>query len=338
MAGLLAADAVTVVHHLLVDVFIAHRGLDIVHADLVQRLVQPQVGHDGGDDGIIEQFAPLLHVAAVDVQDQVAVDDAALLVHGQTAVGIAVEGKAHVQLVLHHELLQPLQVGGAAVPVDVGAVRVIVHHVGLRAQGIEDAGGDAVSAAVGAVQADLQAAEGVDRLGDEVAHVAVAALGVVDGPADLILGGARQFLLRVVQIGFDLVDDALLHLLPFAVEQLDAVVIEGVVAGGDHDAAVEPLRPGDIGHAGRGGHVEQVSVGARGSHAGGQGVLQHIAGTAGILADDDPTLLALLPEVPTQEAAHPIGVLRHQVHIGLTAESIRTKIFSHTCAPPVFRA
>ena len=298
MTGLLAADAVAVVHHLLVHVFITHSGLDVVHADLVQRLVQPQVGHDGGDNGVVQQLAPLLHVAAVDVQDQVTVDDVALLVHRQAAVGVAVKGKAHVQVVLHHELLQAFQVSRAAISIDVGAVWIVVHHMGLRAQGVEDARGDAVGTAVGAVQADLQAAEGVDRLGDEVSHIAVAAFGVVDGTADLVLGGARQLFLRVVQIGFDLVDDALLHLLPFAVEQLDAVVVEGVVAGGDHDAAVEPFRPGDIGHAGSGGHVEQVSVGARGGHAGGQGVLQHIAGTAGILADDDPTLLAFLPEVP----------------------------------------
>ena len=240
-------------------------------------------------------------------------------------------------MILHYEFLQALQVGGAAVLVDVGAVRLGIHHMRLCAQGVEDAWGDEIGAAVGAVQADLQPAEGVDRLGDEVAHVAVAAFGIVDGSTDLILGGAGQFFLWAVQVGFDLVDDALLHLLPFAVEQLDAVVVEGVVAGGDHDTAVKPFRPSDIGHAGRGGHMKQICVGARGGHAGGQGILQHIAGTAGILANDDPALLAFLPEISTQEAPYPIGVLRQQVHVGFATKSIRSKIFSHTCAPPVFR-
>ena len=61
-----------------------------------------------------QQLAALLHVAAVNVQDVVAGDDVALLIHAEAAVGVAVVGKADVEVVLDDELLQTLNVGGAA--------------------------------------------------------------------------------------------------------------------------------------------------------------------------------------------------------------------------------
>ena len=59
------------------------------------------------------------------------------------------------------------------------------------------------------------------------------------------------------------------------------------MAGGNHDAAVKVVHPGDVGHGGRGGDVEHVGVRAGGHQAGYQGVLEHVAGAAGVLADDD---------------------------------------------------
>ena len=122
VARLLPADAAAVLGHVLVDVLVAHRGLGVADARLVQRLVQPEVGHDGGDDGVADQLAALLHIAAVDVEDGVAVHDVPLLVHAEAAVGVAVVGEAHVEALLHDKFLQALDVGGPGVQVDVQAL------------------------------------------------------------------------------------------------------------------------------------------------------------------------------------------------------------------------
>ena len=77
------------------------------------------------------------------------------------------------------------------------------------------------------------------------------------------------------------------HFLAVAVDQLDAVIVVGVVAGGDHDAAVEVIHAGNVSHGRRGGNMEQVSICSGGSQASNQAVLKHIRATASILTNDD---------------------------------------------------
>ena len=116
----------------------------------------------------------------------VTVDHVPLLVHGQATIGVAVEGEAHVQVVLLHQLLQVLDMGGAAVLVDVEAVRRVAHHVGIGAQGVEHALGDLPGRAVGGVQSNPHVLVGMGGQADEVADVAVAAGSVIDGLADVL--------------------------------------------------------------------------------------------------------------------------------------------------------
>ena len=99
----------------------------------------------------------LVQVHAAHVQDLVAIDHAAALVHGQAAVGIAVIGKAHVQALLHHVALQTLHMRGAAVDVDVKTIRRGIDHAHVGAQRVEHRLGHRGRRAVGAVDADLDA-------------------------------------------------------------------------------------------------------------------------------------------------------------------------------------
>ena len=122
VAGLLAADQVAVLAHVFGNVLVAHGGLFIADAELIERLVQAHVGHDGGDDLGIAEGAVLLHILGAEVHDMVAVDLVALLVHGEAAVGVAVKGEAHVEMVVDNELLEIMYMRRAAVDVDVQAV------------------------------------------------------------------------------------------------------------------------------------------------------------------------------------------------------------------------
>ena len=74
--------------------------------------------------------------------------------------------------------------------------------------------------------------------------------------------------------------------------------------------------------------MEQVDVSAGGGHTRADGVLQHIAGAAGILAHHDLSSVGAA-EVPAQEAADLIGVVSSQALAGLTTEPVRAKILSH---------
>ena len=83
------------------------------------------------------QQAALVQVDRADADDVVAVDELALGVDGQDAVGVAVEGQAEVGAPLRHRLLQVAGIGRAAPGVDVGAVGLRVQHRDLGAERLE---------------------------------------------------------------------------------------------------------------------------------------------------------------------------------------------------------
>ena len=275
----------------------------------------------------------------------VTVADVPLLVHGQAAVRVSVKGEADIQLVLKHILLQLFDVGGAAVDVDVQAVRVVGDHIGIGAEGVKDALGHHPGAAVGAVQADTLALVGAGREGDQVAEIAVPAGGIVDGLADVGALGIGKLLVAVeigadvgalgirklliaVQIGLNAVQKALFHLVAVGIDELDSVVIIGVVAGGNHDTAVKVVRSRDVGDARRAGDVQQIGVRSRGSESGTQCGLKHVAGAARVLADHDLGLM-VLSVVPAEIPADLEGVINGQVLVGLAAKSVRSEILPH---------
>ncbi len=222
--------------------------------------------------------------------------------------------------------------GAAAALVDVQAVGLVVDDVGVRAQGIKYRLGTGAGGAVGAVQSHLHALEGLGGQGNEIADVAVPACREVHGASDLIPGGQRHLRGSAVQVILDLGDHVIGELFAVLVDDLDAVVIVGIVGGGDHDAAAEVLRPHDIADGRGGGHVHQIRICARRRDACRDGIFKHIAGAAGVLADDDAaalSLLQLLLVVPAQELSHPEGTVCGQDHIGLSPVSICSEIFTH---------
>ena len=144
------------------------------HFPPTARTCEQKVGYDRGNDGIGQQLAALLHVAAVDVQDVVAGDDIALFIHAQAAISIAVIGKANIQPLLNYELLQTLDMGGTCIVVDIQSVGLCIDDVGVSTQRIEHRLSDVPGTTVGAVQTNLDTLEGIDAQRDQIAHVEVA--------------------------------------------------------------------------------------------------------------------------------------------------------------------
>ena len=210
MTALFTTDTATILGHVLIDVLVAHGSLDVADALLIKGFVQTKVRHDSGDHSVCQQFATFLHIAAVDVQDVVASDDIALLIHAQATVSITVESKADIQTILHHELLQTLDMGRTSVVVDVQTVGLVVDDVGICTQSIENRLSDIPACTVGAVQTDLHALEGVDAQRNQVAHIAVAACHIIHGAADVFpvgKGQLRPILIEYMKLAVDVVLD-----------------------------------------------------------------------------------------------------------------------------------
>lgn len=65
------------------------------------------------------------------------------------------------------------------------------------------------------------------------------------------------------------------------------------MAGGDHDATVEVVHAGDVGHRRRSGNMQQVGICAEGGQACDQAVLEHTRAAAGVLANNDACRLVV---------------------------------------------
>ena len=102
-------------------------------------------------------------------------------------------------------------------------------------------------------------------------------------------GQLRPVLIEHMELAVDVIlhqqQSFFRHLLTIAVDQFDAVIVVGIMAGRNHDATVEVVHAGDVGHTGRSSDVQQIGVCAGSSQTCDQAVLEHIRAAAGILAD-----------------------------------------------------
>ena len=174
--------------------------------------------------------------------------------------------------------------GGAAVGVDIEAVRGGVHGDDLGARGAQGGRPDDAGGPVGGVHHNAQAGD----VGPHGVHK-VADVGLVghrltlDDTPDGGAGGVGQL---GGQGRLDLVLDGVLQLVAAPGEELDAVVGEGVVGGGDDHAQVHVLAGGEVGDGGGGQDAHAGDVHAGGSQAGANGVVQELPGRTGVTPDD----------------------------------------------------
>ena len=276
----------------------------------------------------------------------VASDDITLFIHTQATVSIAVIGKTDVQALLYHELLQTLNVGRTSIVVDVQTVGLCIDDIGICTQRIKHRLSDVPRTTVGAVQTNLDALERVDSEANQIAHVAVATGHIVHSAPDMLTmgkGQLRPILIKDVKFTVDIVlhqqQNLLRHLLAIAVDQLDAVIVVGIVAGRDHDATVEVVDAGDVSHRRGGSDMEQVGICTGSGQTCDQAVLEHIRATAGILTNDDACrviiTVALTQSViiPAQKTTNLVGVVSGQINTSFTTEAIGSKILSHSWLP-----
>ena len=100
MPALLAAEVEAVAQHFINDLPVAHAGAHDVPARRGNGRIQPRVAHDGADQRLLRQRSLGEQVQPGNGHDVVPVDQRALLVAEQDAVGIAVVRDAQVGAML----------------------------------------------------------------------------------------------------------------------------------------------------------------------------------------------------------------------------------------------
>ena len=269
--------------------------------------------------------------------DLVAVDDRAVLVDDDDPVGVAVEGDADVGTYLMHLLLQSGRMGRAAFLVDVETVGFDVDGDNLGAEFPQRLGRHLVGGAVGAIDNDPQARQRHRARQGALGELDVAVVDTIDalGAAEPVRIGERQLDIPV-QHPLDALLDLVGELVAVGTEQLDAVVVVGIVRGRDHHADVGAQRAYQHGDRRRRDRAKQEYVHAGGAQARHHCVLDHIAGKSCVLAEHDAVAMAATLERKASGHADPHGDLRrHRKLVGASPNPVRAEITPcHACQNP----
>ena len=152
----------------------------------------------------------------------------------------------------------------AHVLIDIETVGLPTDHADVGTELAEDVGCDVIGRAMGAVQHDSQAVQLEAIVDRGLAELDVAPGGVID--ADRLAEPIRRHgFQRLVELVLDFGLDLVGEFQPFRREELDAVILVGIVRRRDHDPGIGPERARQIGDARRGHRPQQrdISPGGR---------------------------------------------------------------------------
>ncbi len=324
---LFAADVVAAFAHLLDHIAIANLGADQRDATAAKIPFETEVGHDGGNDAAILQQAGPLPVTGDQPKNLIAVDEGAVLVGEHRPVGIAIEGNAEIGTVATDRLAHSLWCRRAAVQVDVRAVRTDVQRDDLRAQLEQDLRRHPISGAIRAIEDDAQpfqrAAAG-QRVLDELD---VAAVDIVEALGTTQFRRRHQVRRQAVgHAPFNLALDLVGQLVAVGTEQLDAVILIGVVRSRQHHPEIAAHGAGENADRRRWHRPDEEDVHSHRDEAGGEGIFQKITGQPGILAHQHPmTVPSPLERQRRRHADFQRRLGGHRLFVGRAADPVGTE-------------
>ena len=227
----------------------------------------------------LTRWPALLEAQRQDGEDLVAVDDVALVVDREAAVGVTVEREPDVGAVLDDGRLERVEVGRAAAVVDVQAVGVGVDRDDVGAGVAERLRAGVAGGALGAVEHDLDAREGVVDGAHQVGGV------LVDGRRGTARRGRRRrrsaashVLAQPRSIAISIASSSLW---PPRARNLMPLSGIGLWDAESITPRSAPSVAGQVGDTGRGQHAEQEHVDAGGGEAGHDGGLEELARRCG---------------------------------------------------------
>jgi len=285
VAGLFAAQRGIVLLHLFEDVTVAHRGPQHPDAGAAQSRLKAHVGHGSGHHQIAGQQAARLQIAGGDQQDGVAIDHVVAGAGQHAAVGIAIEGEADLRAAGGGLRGDVLGMQCAAILIDIAAVGRNVQQLDCAAQTAEEFRGDSGGGAIGAVGHNLQALEreSGNRVDQKLDVVGLQRGVVHDGRqagrvGSLKVGGMAQNLFFHGQF------DGVGQFEAIGTEELDAVVLPGIVRGADDHAGGESVAADQKGDGGGGDDAGAFHRGSGFPQSGGQRSGDPGTGFAGVAA------------------------------------------------------
>src|SRR6185436_6589957 len=299
---------------------------------LRQRVLQAEIAHHSADDRP-DQLLPPLALASNDVEQLIAVDQPAEVIHHHEAIAVAVESNARQRLHARHRQLQQLRGCRAAAQIDVAAVRRAADRHDLGAEVREDARADFVAGAVRAIDHDLHARQVQPRhRGHAEFLVTHARLVDARGTPELARNTGHR---RLFEMLLDARLDLVRKLGAVPIEELDAVVVVQIVRRADDDAEVafEALRQVSDARGRQRTHQHDVDPGS--DEARFERGLEHVARESRVLAHEHSAALGgEHARCSAREAQRKVDSER--MLADATAHAVGSEVFSCHDGNPLF--
>ena len=156
VTALFAAEIKILRNHFLNHVAIAHFSANDFAAVGGERFVQSEVTHFGRDQRVVAELIRFQKIERGDSKNFIAINDFAVFVAEQHAVGVAIMSDADIGASEFDDALNFVRVRAAAALVDVHSIRLVMRHGDIGAEFAQNAGGRFVSGAVRDIDCDAQ--------------------------------------------------------------------------------------------------------------------------------------------------------------------------------------
>ena len=246
---MLPTDVEAMLAHMLDHITIADIGARKGHVMALQIFFEAHVRHDRRDNAAAPEIPAFLPGAGDQRHQLVAVDQPPVFIADQQPVRIAVKRDTEMCALLHDAGAHGLCRGRAAAVIDIEAVGGNPHGNHVRLQLPQNRRSHFVGRAMGAIDHNLEPFQELMSRETALGKLDIAALRVIKplGPAQK-LWFRKNDITVINQVRLD----AFLHIIgefiAIRAEQLDAVILERVMGGGDHNPDIRAQRPGQHGN------------------------------------------------------------------------------------------
>ena len=214
------------------------------------------------------------------------------MIDHQYPVAIAIKGDPNICTLRYNRCLQSLDMSRAAVIIDVQAIGLSSNHRNIRSQLAEYTRRHLVSCTMSTIEHHLQPSKiGAGR------HTALAELDIT--PCSIIDARRLANLCRLNH-RHRLIQQLLNHQFHFIWQlgaltgkELDAIIVMRIVRGTDDNAGLRLKSTGQIGHCRSWHRPQKLHIGAGSSQPSLKSRLEHIAGNARVLANQNAALAVL---------------------------------------------
>src|SRR6202011_4068374 len=265
-------------NHFFNHVAIAHFCANDFAAVGCERFVQAEITHHGRDQRVVAKLVRFQKIERGDGENFVAINDLAIFIAKQNAVGIAIVSDTDIGVNQAHDALNFIRMSAAAAVVNVDPVGLVVGAGDVSAELAQNARRRFVGGAIRDIDGDAYFFERHFSGETRLREFDVAPKGIINARSPSDFSGGRPDVVdlaakdQVLDLRFDLI----VEFVAVVPKKFNAVVFVRIVGSGKNYAGIGSKRSSDVSHARRWQRTDDEDINAERGDPGDERVLEHV--------------------------------------------------------------